>query len=149
MADPFTPDEESSVSITLKAGKGYEAPWITLKAPNVTEALRLFKNAGEDLSALLKQASGAGIAFMNEYDKRNNPDPSGSYGKPEEAKRPSANTGADPFVGTDGEDPFAKSPEPMLACEHGTRKLVTHNGKTGHVCPLPKGSPGRCETVFV
>lgn len=153
MADPFTPDEESSVSITLKAGKDYSAPWVVLKAPTVADALRLFTDAGEDLSKLLKQAAGAGVAFMNEFDAKMNPPSSGSQGKPEEAKRPSQEAGQDPFQSkaADSSDPFkaTSQPEPMRACEHGKMELVEYKGKKGHVCPLPKGTQGRCSTVFV
>jgi hypothetical protein len=38
-------------------------------------------------------------------------------------------------------------------CEHGERKYVTGNGRTGawagYFCPLPKGSPGQCKPEFV
>jgi hypothetical protein len=154
MADPFTPDEETSVTLTLKADKGYDAPWLVFKAPSVQDLNKLLTDGGEDVSRLLALATGVSVAFMNQYDKRMNPPKSGEQGKSEEAKLPSQEVGQDPFVKSGGySEPYgigAKgSPEPMRACQHGKMELVTHKGKTGHVCPLPKGAEGRCETIFV
>jgi hypothetical protein len=142
--NPFDPPTPDAVQVTLKAGKGYEAPWLSVKGANVSEVLAKFQDS-EDLANLIREAVGAGIAFQDEYAGRSGnraPEP-GSYGKPANADQPTDNTPQDNSLPYGG-----GSEQPMLGCEHGKRQMVTHGGKTGHVCPLPKGDPNRCETVF-
>jgi hypothetical protein len=135
--DPFKV-KESGVVISLKAGP-YEAPWITIHEGNIADALERF---GPDLAKLMQQTAEAQASFTRMYDKAKNakiPEP-GSYGKPD---------GADQ-VNTETELPFAnsKAPEKETTCAHGARTRVEAGGKVGWICSVPKGQPGRCETIF-
>jgi hypothetical protein len=150
--------EPTGVSVTLKAGKGYEAPWIRLEGPSVFHVLALFKGwttdevvakypvASSALAALIGEVNGAGSAFQNDYERRGGAPAKGTYGKPanaDQAPKPDPNESADvPF-----DDAGDSTPDPMMACEHGTRNLVEWRGKKYHVCPLGKGQPGYCGAV--
>jgi len=156
-----TGDNPAAVNVTLKAGKGYEAPWITIQGASVLGTLSLFKGwtldetrarfpvVSEALAALIKEVNGAGAAFQNDYENRGKVAAKGTYGKPANAD---ANVGSKPTTVPAEDVPFGNdgtpnTPEPMLACEHGTRKLVVWKGKSYHVCPLGKGAEGYCGAV--
>ena len=158
-----TEDEPSRLSVTLKAGKGYEAPWIRLEGPSVFHVLSLFKGwsvvevkakfpvASDALAALLKEVNGAGSAFQNDYEGRGAVSAPRTNGKPANANTTPA-ASAEPDFDSGGGVPFGNdstpnTPDPMLACEHGTRKLIEWQGAKYHVCPLGKGKPGYCGAV--
>lgn len=135
------------VNITLKGGKGYEAPWITFPSIPLRIALQLFAENSDDIIKLQREVAGASQEFQKQCEKFGVAGPARSYGKPAGADKP-----AEPAAAQDTsvpfDDPGATEEQPMMACEHGVRKLVEHGGKRGHVCPLPPKTPGRCAPIF-
>lgn len=142
--DPFADESEqegTSVEVTLKAGSGYDAPWIRLKGSTPAEVLTLMDKS---LIDLMTETASAGLALQRTYTAKQKgvSAPAGQYGKP---------AGADKK--TDVDLPFAdsgvneSSDSKTPTCSHGPRKLVTYKGQSGWVCELPKGTEGRCDTV--
>jgi len=80
MADYVTPEQNGTeVSVTLKGGAGYDAPWVVLRAPNV-ETMSLMLD--EKLSNLLGQAAKYGQAFSGQ-----------AAPKAQQQQRPASNNG--------------------------------------------------------
>jgi hypothetical protein len=141
--NPFDPPTAptTEAAVTMKAGKGYDAPWITLRGASVAEVLTMFKDAGSDLSSLFREVNGASISFQEDLARRDGAPEPKKYGKPE-------NADSSPQPKMSDEPPFGASAAGK-SCQHGEMTLVEHAGKKGYVCPLPKGTQGRCDTVFV
>jgi hypothetical protein len=150
----------TDVGVTLKSGKGYEAPWITFKGDTVYHVLSQFKGwaveetrakypvTSDALVALIKEVNGAAIAFQTDYEKRGGAPAKGTYGKPANAdKKPAEDPEESADVPFDDAGDSAAGADPMMACEHGTRNLVEWKGKKYHVCPLGKGKPGYCGAI--
>lgn len=131
--------EDGSVTVTLKGASGYEAPWLVVKGRTAADVLKQFE--GDTVAKLMKEVSQANASFGRVWlAARNAPVPQpGQYGKPAEASTPSNSE----------ELPFANSsPEKGRVCTHGPRSRVEAAGKVGWICSVPKGEPGRCETIF-
>lgn len=133
------PDKDL-VRVTLKADKGYDAPWITVDGSTPSEILGKFDDS---LVKLMEEAAKAAASFKRFWDaaQRNQPSQPGHYGRPSGAEVPSGN-----------ELPFADSkdePVPDNKCKHGDRTLINYKGQSGWVCPQPKDSTDRCPTIMV
>jgi hypothetical protein len=151
-----TPEVGTHVNVTLKAGKGYEAPWITFQGATVYHVLSQFKGwtvaatiekypvTSDALATLIREVNGAGLMFQEDYGNRGGSPAPRTYGKP-------ANANDTPAPAADSNDvPFdSPDPEPMMACKHGTRTLVEWEGKKVHVCKVGKGNPDYCAPIVV
>jgi hypothetical protein len=135
-------EEDGSVTVTLKGASGYEAPWLVVKGRTAADVLKQFE--GDTVAKLMKEVSEANASFGRVWlAARNAPVPQpGQYGKP---------AGASEKPGASDELPFANSSakEDPSICQHGQRTFHEAGGKRGWVCPVPKGEPGRCDTLFV
>ena len=154
----------NKLNVTLKAGEGFAAPWVTIggdSAPEVafnlkaaigdtqtseffalvTEAataLKGFYAASDQLGAtVVQQYAGTAAAFQP-----TTPGP-GRW----EAPAPAAPQQAQVYA----QAPQAGPPAPQ--CKHGA--MVYRQSKPGaanvwkaHMCPTPKGTPDQCEAVW-
>lgn len=118
-------DGGTEVSVTLKGGAGYDAPWVVLRAPDVKGA-RVLVDDEENLPPLLDSASKAGKYFS-------------SLGQP--VATAAASQG--------------ESARPGKTCPHGTMSwksgfsAATGKAWQGWFCPSPKGTPDQCKPEFV
>jgi hypothetical protein len=146
---PF--DEGDRFRVTLKAGTGYDAPWITISAATAADLhASMEKGDGADLLLLMQTVSGAAKAFNATFNNKEVP-AKGTQGRPTAVTSPSKEVGQDPFKPEEGDDapPFAESAPPTPSCKHGERIEKKYKGKTFWVCPsdLPKGDPNRCAAI--
>lgn len=150
---PFDSGGTDPVKVTLKAGAGYDAPWITISGSSVQEVHALMeKNDAADLMKLMRTVSGAAKAFNATFTGKEIPE-ARTQGKPQAADTPSPEKGQDPFNPTPVDDapPFGATAPSVPTCKHGEMKKAVHKGVTGYICPsgLPKDDPGRCASVMV
>lgn len=156
---PFETGGSDPVKVTLKAGSGYDAPWITISGKTVNDVHYLMeKEDGADLMQLMAVVSGAGKAFNQLWSGKGAPEPR-TQGKPQGANAPSPEKDQDPFNPKPVEDdapPFGGAPsEPT--CKHGLMKKTLHKGVTGYICqgkddegnPLDRQDPRRCASVML
>lgn len=149
MSDVF--EESDPFKITLKAGSGYDAPWITISGKSAEDVHdKMEKDDGAWLLKLMRTVSGAAKAFNATYTGKEVPE-SRTQGKPATASTPSPEKGQDPFKPepVDDSPPFADSTPATPSCKHGERTKSVHKGKTYYTCSsdLPKGDPGRCAVI--
>ena len=151
--NPFDENElpaKDLVRVTLKADKGYDAPWITLDGSTPEEVLAKFD---DNLAKLMDQAAQAAASFKRFWESATNTRVSqpGQYGKPQGAGSPSNDDL--PFADTTNPPTSAPSTQPAETpdnkCKRGNRRLVEYKGQKGWVCPEPKTSTSRCETIMV
>lgn len=151
LPDPWVDPKEVVVdrdrlTITLKAGGGYDAPWLVYHASTVEEGIDfLIHDRYDELADLtarkgkeLAKAFGGSTGFSK---------PAGStstgFSKPASSSEPAEPAGAVEW------DPEAEE----YACAHGgatQRKGESAKGPwTGYFCPEPKGSPNQCAPKFL
>lgn len=130
---------ELPIKATLKAGPGYEAPWLTVDASTPDELVARLQGLSEnhlqvvaDVAALFRGAHtvAAGGATV-------------APAQPAPAAQPATVTQSAPPVQNGGE---------LRTCQHGVRTKRTGTGRTGpwtaYFCTLPKGTPGACEPIW-
>lgn len=123
-------EAEGKMTVTLKGGAGFDAPWIVIHAADAADALAQMQDA--KLKELMDVVKRAGSHF------------SGGQGN---AGRPAAQQSSKP---PQQQAPSGDAPK----CEHG--EMVFRSGvsqKTGktwkaHFCPQPKGAP-QCEAQWI
>ena len=54
-------EDQNKITVTLKGGAGYDAPWVVVHAANATDALEILND--EDLKAVLERAKKIGSFF--------------------------------------------------------------------------------------
>ena len=115
---------DTEVSVTLKGGAGYDAPWVVLRAPDVATARTLVDDE-ENLTPLLDSAAKAGKYF------------SGLNAPVQTAAASSSSSGGE-----------------GRTCKHGAMQwksgFSSSTGKAwqGWFCPSPKGTPDQCKPEF-
>lgn len=129
-----TTSGESKVTATLKAGAGYDSPWLVFHGASVTELLEMMSDP--NFPKLLTWTTASAQKFGEGW-KPTGPvsdlvkTASTPQGKPEAA----TNTG--------GNTPY---------CKHGamTPRSGFKNGRawSGHFCPTPQGTPDQCSPKF-
>lgn len=136
------PDRDR-LTITLKAGTGYDAPWLVYHAASVEEGIDFLSHERYDELADLTARKGKELAKAfggsTGFSK-----PAGSistgFSKPASSSEP---------AGAVEWDPEAEE----YACAHGgatQRKGESAKGPwTGYFCPEPKGSPNQCAPKFL
>lgn len=146
-------DRDYPIRVTLKAGSGYDAPWVTIGGNTSRDIInKMEQNEGADLMELMQTVSGAGKAFNSAWTGKDLPE-ARTQGKPQGADAPSPQKGQDPFNPKPVEDdapPFGKKEDPNLPqCKHGPRTHRPHKGVDYWVCAsdLPKGHPDRCDPI--
>jgi hypothetical protein len=127
--------DEGKVTVTLKGGLGFDAPWVVIHSSDVADALNQLSDA--QLPALLEKAQKASEFFAG---KKATPTPQATQGGSQtRSGQPAASA-----VGSGG----------AKRCNHGEmvfRSGVSQkNGKawSGYFCPTPQGTPGQCDPEF-
>jgi hypothetical protein len=126
---------EGKVTVTLKGGTGFNAPWVVIHGKDVSDALNQINDT--QLAELLERAQKASKFFA---DKAEAPAPAASQaGSQAQGGQPQASTQSS------GNDKF---------CKHGQMVsksgVSAKNGKawSGYFCPAPKGTPDQCDPQF-
>ena len=132
--------EREFLTVTLKAGAGFNSPWLVFHANSVEEALSSLQHP--DLDELMDLTARKGKELERAY--------SGSQG----FSKPSGGTttgykAPSPSKGVVEWDPEAEE----YTCPHGDavqRKGESAKGPwTGYFCPLQKDDPNQCPPKFL
>lgn len=122
-------ETELPLRATLKAGAGYEAPWLTVAGSSVTELEGLLDDLHEQFIQKVIDAA-AGLRAAHTV----------AAGLAEPAPAAPSATQTQVASGT------------LKTCAHGVRtKRQGHSSRgawTGYFCPLPKGDPNQCKAIF-
>lgn len=135
LAEDTTTKKETTpgfVQVTIKGGP-YNRTEIVVNRPTWDEA-------APELARMIQEVPQAQVSLDRSIATA---DSAGKAPAPGEHGRPAA-ANAQSTV----ELPFAEEVDPTK-CAHGDRTLFEAKGKKGWVCPLAKGTEGRCETIFV
>jgi hypothetical protein len=134
-----TTDEGRGVSVTLKAGTEFSAPWVVCRGGSIEEVTEILNNEGK-VKALLNIAAQAGREFQAVYRL-------GAAGVTGEVTQ--VQTTPVPQA-----QPAQAAPQgvPGPQCKHGAmvQRSGNKNGRawTGYFCPTPKGTPDQCSPQF-
>lgn len=130
-----SPDRDGMV-VTVKAGTGFDAPWLVLHADSVEDAIsKMQDDSWDELADLTARKAKAFAATF-----------SGPKAAP---KAPVASSG-----GWGAKKAPAKVQEPSEGpdCDHGERDWVTGNSKFGEwyawMCPAEKDDPSKCDPIW-
>jgi hypothetical protein len=131
------------LTVTLKAGTGFDSPWLVIHANSVDEAVETLQH--EKLDELMDLTARKAKELAKAYGG------STGFSKPAAA---SSGTGyskpaSQAPAGAVEWDPEAEE----YTCAHGDatqRKGESAKGPwTGYFCPLPKGDPAQCAPKFL
>jgi hypothetical protein len=115
------PDSEGKLTVTLKGGAGFDAPWIVVHAGSVDDALEVFQADATKLASLMDRVQAAGKYFVGLAPAK---PASGSGGAP-------ARPGAEAPAGT------PTAPGPDWTYKSGVNAKT---GKTWKAWMPPRGS---------
>lgn len=125
--------DEGKVTVTLKGGLGFDAPWVVIHSADVADALNQLSDA--QLPALLEKAQKASEYFAGKKATPAAPAPSpASSGRPAAASQGQGGT--------------------TRMCKHGAMiprsGVSAKNGKawSGFFCPTPQNTPDQCKAQF-
>jgi len=127
------PPSEGKVTVTLKGGIGYNAPWVVIHGATVADALEQIND--KELATLLERAQAASKYF-------------GMFGEAKPASTTPAAPSGQPTAATQAPGGQVKT------CPHG--EMVFKSGVSqgtgrawsGYFCPTPKNTPGQCSPQF-
>lgn len=156
LSDPWEDKEETStpapivvqsgdgkLTVTLKAGPGFEVPWIVRHANTVAEAVEFMQDP--QLDELMDLTARKAKEFAKAYGG-SQAAPKASGGGSWGNKTPAAPAASGGAVEWDAE-------AEEYTCNHGgatQRKGESAKGPwTGYFCPQPKGSPDQCSPKFL
>lgn len=125
------PQSEGKVTVTLKGGLGFNAPWVVIHGATVSDALAQIND--KELATLLERAQAASKYFA-------------MFGDAKPASNTPAAPSGQPTAAAAGQGGNVKT------CAHGQMipRAGVKNGKTwsGFFCPTPKGTPDQCQPQF-
>lgn len=125
---------EAPFKATLKAGGGYEAPWVTVDGDNAADLEAKLDSLTD--SVLTK------VAEVAELLRAAHTVVAGGDTGATGGQTPAQGATVTPSNGGSG----------LKTCEHGVRvkrEGTNSRGKwTGYFCALPKGSQGACEVIW-
>jgi len=136
-APSYTDPNREFLTVTLKAGTGYDAPWLVFHANSVDEALESLQH--DKLDELMDLTARKGKELAKAFGG------STGFSKPAAA----------PFSGY--KKPAAKKPaydedSDTYSCEHGERAWVTGRSGKGpwyaYMCPADKDDPSKCRPLW-
>ena len=139
-------EQGAPLKVTLKAGTGYDAPWITVEADSPDELNRRLDALGQ--SGALGQAAAVGVEFAAAFNAA-----AGLGAKPvqTEGTQQKAAWGGGQQQNTQPQQQDGGGPAPQ--CQHGARVFKSGNGKKGPwsawMCPARQGDPSRCEPQWI
>ncbi|MEU5299765.1 hypothetical protein ACH4YO_07870 [Streptomyces noursei] len=121
-AATFSPTADNKVTLTFKAGAGYEAPWIVVHGANIDDAYEQIEGSGEKLASLMDKVARAANYFQTNYQPPAKPQgkPSFQGGKVQQQAQPS---------------------EGGYTCEHGARNYKNGGSWEAQFCGAPQGVP--------
>lgn len=126
-------ENKSKLSLTLKGGTGFDAPWVVIYPDSVEEGLEILADR-DGLKELLEQVQNTAAFFISKAPAKPAAAAGGGGGNARQAAQ---------------EAPGGES----RTCQHGsmTFKSGFKNGKTwkGFFCPTPQGTPDQCRPQFV
>lgn len=131
-------DGNDQISITLKGGTGFDAPWIVVKGTSPEEALEILNKVRE--LGLMDTTAKAAAMFQGHVG-------GGSGGSGVRQGQGGNRAG--------GQNAKPATPPGVAAksCSHGEMVYRTGNGAKGpwqaFFCPTPKGTPNQCAAVFL
>ena len=118
-------DSEGKLTVTLKGGAGFDAPWIVVHAASVDDALEVFQGDAAKLASLMDRVQSAGKHFTGLAPAK--PAAGGSGGAP-------ARPGAEAPAGT------PEAPGPDWTFKTG---VSPNTGKTWKAWMPPRGSDAK------
>lgn len=125
------------LTVTLKAGTGYDAPWLVFHANSVDEALESLQH--DKLDELMDLTARKGKELAKAFG--------GSQG----FSKPAASSGGGwkkPAVKQAVSEPDEEGPE----CDHGVRNWVTGRSAKGPwqawMCPAEKNDRTKCDPIW-
>lgn len=133
----IVPASEGKITVTLKGGLGFDAPWIVIHAADAAEAS---SQLGSEMVELMNRVQGAGKYFAGLYSPNTSTTPSASAAQPVSA--PPAGATAPPSGET-------------RSCKHGAMTYKSGVAKASgkpwqaFMCPTPKGAPDQCEAQWI
>ena len=131
------PSEREFLTVTLKAGTGYDAPWLVFHANSVAEALESLKH--EDLDELMDLTARKGKELAKAFGG------SAGFSKP-------AGTASTGFKKPTAKKPVYDEDSDTYECEHGPREWVSKKGAKGfwyaYMCPADSNDPSRCSPLW-
>ena len=141
--DKETVSEREFLTVTLKAGTGFDSPWLVFHANSVEEAVETLKH--DALDELMDLTARKGKELAKAYGG-SQAAPKASGGGSWGNKTPAAPAASGGAVEWDAE-------ADEYTCNHGVatqRKGESAKGPwTGYFCPQPKGSPDQCSPKFL
>lgn len=141
---------EGKIVATLKAGNGYEAPWVTIGADSPEELVSLVDRAGQ--AGVGASVANAAKGLQATYAVADALGPVTQVSSEPAVPAPVPTAPAPvPQAAPAGPAPSAP-PADAMWCPHGQRvkRSGTTNGRnwTGFYCPLPKGDQNQCPVVW-
>ena len=142
---------DAPLVVTIKAGPGYEAPWVVVRGDNpdqVNGRLLALGQQNADGYSTLDLVTQVSNGLLKQYQAERT-GATGAVQRVEQAVQ------ADPaqtnvVQGDFGRAPQAEAPGPQ--CQHGERVHRTGNGAKGPwgawFCPTPKGTPDQCAPIW-
>lgn len=125
---------EAPFKATLKAGGGYEAPWVTVDGDDAADLEAKLDSLTE---GVLQKVAEVAELLRSAHTVVAGVEPAATGGQ-----APAADATVTPINSGSG----------LKTCEHGVRvkrEGTNSRGKwTGYFCALPKGSQGACDVVW-
>jgi len=149
---------DGKVTITLKAGDKFDAPWIVVSGDTPAEALDNLRLLGE-LGASAEVANAArGLQSVYAIGQAMGPvqtvpqeNPAAAGGQVVQFPTPTAPPQAPPQAAPAAPAQQAP-PANAMFCPHGQRTFRSgqKNGRkwTAYFCPLPQGHPDQCQAIW-
>lgn len=124
------------ITLTFKAGSGFEVPWIVVRTPDLASASDVLENQSDVLKEVMEKTARAGAFFASQMPA------------------------AAPRAAAAGNNAPAATPARQQApggqsrqCKHGEMQYRSgsKNGRTweAFMCPTPKGTPDQCRAEFL
>ena len=143
-------ENSTGVTVTLKVGTGFEAPWIVIHANDASDALAQI-NTG-DFATLAERTVSAAEFFRAAHNVKTGLPTGGGAQAPAPQAPPQqqswSNQGSQQSQAPQQEQPQGEG----RMCAHGPMQL--RHSKPGatrewsaYMCPTPKGSPGQCSPI--
>lgn len=124
------------LTLTFKAGTGFDAPWIVVRVPNLETANRILTDEAELLKEVMEKTARAGIFFASQAPSGGSN--SGSGGSGNGGGRPARQ-----------EAPGGQG----RTCKHGDMvyRSGSKNGRAWEAffCPTPQGTADQCKPAFI
>jgi len=130
------PSSEGKVTVTLKGGVGFNAPWVVIHGKDVGDALDQINDP--QITDLLTRAQKASAYFADQA-------PTVTPTQPQGASQTQSGQPAASAAGQGGVVKFCKHGQ--MSAKSGISKK-TGKAWSGHFCPTPQGTVDQCDPQF-